>query len=55
VQAPAVLNPVWRHYGASIAADTLSISLDEIAPADHAFTTSIKLDGQDLVIGIRKA
>jgi isoleucyl-tRNA synthetase len=55
VLAPAALDPVWQHHGASIAADTLSISLDTTGPAETDFTTSVKLEGQDLVIGIRKA
>jgi hypothetical protein len=46
---------VWQHYGAVIAADTLSISFDQAEPASGAFMASLKLDGEDVVLGIRKA
>jgi isoleucyl-tRNA synthetase len=55
VQAGPKLVPVWKHYGAVIAADTLSISFDQSAPASGAFTASLKLDGEDAVLGIGKA
>ncbi len=55
VQAGARLAPVWQRYGAVIAADTLSLSLDQGEPAPGAFTTVLKLDDEEVVLGIRKA
>jgi isoleucyl-tRNA synthetase len=55
VQAGPQLAPVWQHYGAVIAADTLSVSFDQAEPAAGAFTAGLKLDGEDVVLGIRKA
>jgi isoleucyl-tRNA synthetase len=55
VQAGPHLVPVWQHYGAVIAADTLSVGFDQAEPASGAFTAGLKLDGEDVVLGIRKA
>ena len=55
VQAGPKLAPVWEHFGAVIAGDTLSVSFDQAEPASGAFTASLKLDGEDVVLGIRKA
>ncbi len=55
VQAGPQLAPVWQHFGAVIAADTLSVSFDQAEPAAGAFTAGLKLDGEDVVLGIRKA
>jgi len=55
VQAGSSLAPVWRAFGASIAADTLSVSFELGAPTEGAFTTSLVLDGEEVVIGISKA
>ena len=55
VQAGPQLVPVWQNFGAGIAADTLSVSFDQAEPARAAFTASLKLDGEDVVLGIRKA
>ena len=54
VQAGPKLAPVWQRFGSSIAGDTLSVSLTQGAVAD-AFTVSLKLDGEEVLIGIRKA
>jgi isoleucyl-tRNA synthetase len=55
VQASSGLAPVWASFGASIAADTLSVSFDQGAPVEGAFTTTLVLDGEKVVIGISKA
>jgi len=55
VQAGPALDPVWAHFGATIAADTLSVSFEQRAPEDGAFTTTLKLDGEEIVVGIVKA
>ena len=55
VQAGPQLAPVWQRFGAVIAADTLSVSFDQAEPAAGAFTAGLKLDGEDVVLGIRKA
>ena len=49
------LAPVWTQHGAEIAADTLSLSFTPAAPAESAFTASLVLDGEEVVIGVRKA
>ena len=55
VQAGPALAPVWTHFGAEIAGDTLSVSFAPGAPAPDAYTTSVMLDGEEVVLGIRKA
>jgi isoleucyl-tRNA synthetase len=63
VQAGPKLAPVWQRFGGSIAGDTLSVSLTQGEPAQaaapgegpEAFTVSLKLDGEEVLIGIRKA
>ena len=55
VQAGPSLAPVWAHFGAEIAGDTLSLSFAPGAPEPDAFTTSVALDGEEIVVGIRKA
>ncbi len=55
VQAGPALDPVWEHFGAEIAGDTLSVTFDRSAPAPDAFTARIKLDDQEVVVGVRKA
>jgi isoleucyl-tRNA synthetase len=55
VQSGPKLAPVWQRYGAVIAADTLSLTFTPTAPAEGAFTASVSLDGEDVVIGVRKA
>ena len=54
VQAGPALAPVWTHFGADIASDTLSVSFVAAAPEAGAFTTSVTLDGEEVVIGVRK-
>jgi len=55
VQAGPALDPVWERFGAEIASDTLSLSFTAGKPADDAFTASLKLDGEDVVLGVSKA
>ncbi len=55
VQAGPRLAAVWQQHGAAIAADTLSVSFKQAAPEAGAFTASLSLDGEEVVIGIRKA
>jgi isoleucyl-tRNA synthetase len=55
VQASAALAPVWARFGADIAGDTLSVSFAPAAPQPAAFTTSVLLDGEEVVVGVRKA
>jgi isoleucyl-tRNA synthetase len=55
VQAGPKLAPVWQHHAAAIAADTLSLTFAQAAPVEGAFTASVSLDGEDVVIGVRKA
>jgi isoleucyl-tRNA synthetase len=55
VQAGPQLGPVWAHFGPSIAADTLSVSFIEAAPAPGAATAHVNLDGADVLIGVSKA
>jgi len=55
VQASPALDPVWERFGAEIAGDTLSISFTRGAPEPDAFTTPMMLDGEEVVVGIRKA
>jgi len=54
VQAGPKLASVWQNFGGSIASDTLSLSLTQGEVTD-AFTASLKLDGEDVLIGIKKA
>jgi isoleucyl-tRNA synthetase len=54
VQASEALAPVWAHFGAAIAADTLSLRFEQRPPLEGAFTTSVKLDGEEVIIGIQK-
>ncbi|MCX6031932.1 MAG: isoleucine--tRNA ligase [Chloroflexi bacterium] len=55
VQAGPKLAPVWAQHGAEIAADTLSLTFAPAAPAADAFTASLVLDGEEVLIGVRKA
>jgi isoleucyl-tRNA synthetase len=55
VQAGPVLLPVWERFGADIAGDTLSVSFAQAAPQPASFTTSVMLDGEDVVVGVLKA
>jgi len=55
VQAGPALAAVWQQFGAEIAADTLSLSFTEGAPVADAFTTTVRLDGEDVTLGVRKA
>jgi isoleucyl-tRNA synthetase len=55
VQAGPALGPVWENHGAAIAADTLSVSFLAAAPEPAAQTALVKLDDQEVVIGIEKA
>ena len=55
VQGGPGLDPVWKHYGSEIAADTLSVSLVAGPPPNDAFTARLKLDGEDVLVGVRKA
>jgi isoleucyl-tRNA synthetase len=55
VQAGPALEPLWREFGAEIARETLSTSFGVAAPADGAFTAALALDGQEVVVGVRKA
>jgi isoleucyl-tRNA synthetase len=54
VQGSPALASVWEHYGATIAADTLSVSFVPGVPPTGASTAAIKLDGEEVVIGIVK-
>jgi isoleucyl-tRNA synthetase len=55
VESGAALDGMWREFGAEIARETLSSSFDVAAPADGAFTARLNLDGQEVVVGVRKA
>ncbi len=55
VQAGPALAAVWQQFGAEIAADTLSLSFTAGAPVADAFTTTVRLDGEDVTLGVRKA
>ncbi len=55
VQAGPMLAPVWQHHGAGIAADTLSVSFEVGAIPADAFATSLRLEGEEVQIGIKKA
>lgn len=55
VQAGPALAPVWEQFGDEIAADTLSVSFAQAAPAPAAFTAALKLDNEDVVLGVEKA
>ncbi len=54
-QAGSALAPVWQHFGAEIAGDTLSVTFVPAAPAPAAFTAEVKLDGESVVLGVKKA
>jgi isoleucyl-tRNA synthetase len=55
VQAGPKLAPVWREFGAVIAADTLSLSFEPAAPAADAFTAVLTLDNEEALLGVRRA
>ncbi len=55
VQASPALAPMWQNFGAEIAGDTLSISFVQAAPEPGAFTAELKLDAEDVLLGVRKA
>ncbi len=55
VQSGPALSPMWAEFGEEIARETLSARLTQGAPAAGAFTVSLKLDGEDVMIGVRKA
>lgn len=55
VQAGPALDPVWQHFGAEIAGDTLSVTFVPAAPAPDAFTAELKLDGEGVLLGVKKA
>lgn len=55
VQASPTLAPMWQNFGAEIAGDTLSISFVQAAPEPGAFTAELKLDAEDVLLGVRKA
>ncbi len=54
-QGGPALEPMWREFGAEIARETLSTRFDVAAPAVGAFTASLSLDGQEVVLGVQKA
>ncbi|MEJ5198047.1 MAG: isoleucine--tRNA ligase [Anaerolineae bacterium] len=55
VEAGPKLVPVWQHWGAAIAADTLSVTFEQGPAPEGAFTTAVRLDGEEVRIAIRKA
>ena len=55
VQAGPKLAPVWQQHGAGIAADTLSVAFEVGVIPNDAWTTSLRLDGEEVQIGIKKA
>ncbi len=55
VAAGPALAPLWARHGAAIASDTLSVEFVEGAPAEDAFTTTVVVDGHEVVVGIKKA
>jgi isoleucyl-tRNA synthetase len=55
VQAGSALAPVWLYFGSEISQDTLSISFTQAAPVPGAFTAELRLDAENLLIGVRKA
>lgn len=55
VQAGPALAPVWQHFGAEIAGDTLSITFEPAAPAPDALTAEVKLEGENVLLGVKKA
>jgi isoleucyl-tRNA synthetase len=52
IDADATLAAVWAIHGPEIAADTLSVSLEQSAPVAGASTTTVRLDGHEVLIGI---
>jgi isoleucyl-tRNA synthetase len=55
VQAGPGLAQMWAAFGEDIARETLSTRFAVGSPAPDAFTASVNLDGQDVVVGVRKA
>jgi isoleucyl-tRNA synthetase len=55
VQGSPALAPLWERHSAAIANDTLSVRLEQGAPETAAFTTTVNLDGESVVIGVLKA
>ncbi len=55
VQASPALDLMWQNFGAEIAGDTLSVSFVQAAPESGAFTAELKLDAEDVLLGVRKA
>jgi isoleucyl-tRNA synthetase len=55
VGAGAALQPVLERFGNEIATDTLSLGLGPGNPEPGAFTASLRLDGEEVVLGVRKA
>ncbi len=55
VQASPAVAAVWQNFGAEIAGDTLSVSFVQAAPEPGAFTAELKLDAEDVLLGVRKA
>ncbi len=54
VQSSDALAPLWARHGDTIAGDTLSVSLERATPAANAFTTTVNLDGETVMIGVVK-
>jgi isoleucyl-tRNA synthetase len=55
VQSEPALSPVWARFGDAIAADTLSVSFREGSPEAEAHTARVSIDGEEIVVGIRRA
>lgn len=55
VEAGPRLAPVWQRFGASIAADTLSLSLTQGVVTREALAASVRMDSEEVWIEIRKA
>jgi isoleucyl-tRNA synthetase len=55
VSAPPELAPLWARHAEAIASDTLSVSFVQGEPEPGAFSAPVKLDDQEVVVGIRKA
>jgi isoleucyl-tRNA synthetase len=54
VQSSGALAPLWARHGDAIASDTLSLSLDRGEPEANAFTATVNLDGETVLIGVKK-
>jgi isoleucyl-tRNA synthetase len=55
VRSSPALAALWSNCGAEIAGETLSVSFLHAEPEIGAFTAPLSLDGEEVLIGVRKA